>query len=101
MKRRGNWISGIVLTVIAASLTFGTAHPHRASKAHQGDGQFLANRQNHGAYESGVVCGGDPAAYGLESAHHGPDSGTPGKADGCYRIDGTDPALDDENPAID
>jgi hypothetical protein len=38
------------------------------------------------------------AGFGLETAHHGPDAGTPGKADGCYAVVG-DPA--DDNPAID
>jgi len=42
-----------------------------------------------------------PAWYGLETAHHGADSGVPGKGDGCYMADGS-PALgqDDQNPAI-
>lgn len=75
------------------------AHPHRASNAHGGTGQVIANGQNHagGALPpGGVRCGGDPAAYGLETAHHGPDAGTPGKADGgCYTI-----AEADRNPGI-
>jgi hypothetical protein len=80
---------------------FAFAHPHVASPAHGGVGQELANGQNHGEYSSsGEVCGGDPAAYGLESAHHGPDSGTPGSADGCYQVDSMPPGSDDENPAI-
>jgi hypothetical protein len=101
MQRRGNWTRGLLAASIVVSIGFAAAHPHEASKAHQGEGQVIANAQNHGAYVSGEVCGGDPAAYGLESAHHGPDSGTPGKADGCYQLDGTVPALDDQNPAID
>jgi hypothetical protein len=36
---------------------------------------------------------GDPAFYGLESAHHGPDAGDPGKDEGCYA------ALDDDGGA--
>lgn len=72
------------------------AHPHQAN------GQVIANGQNHGPYSStGLVCGGDPAAYGLETAHHGPDSGTPGKGDGCYQLDSMPPGSDDQNPAID
>lgn len=65
--------------------------PHRASPAHQGSGQVLANGQNHGPYSTttiGLVCSGAPASYGLETAHHGPDSGTAGKGDGCYQADG-------------
>lgn len=75
-----------------------SAHPHTAGPKDQ----VLANGQNHGPFVSGVTCGGDPAAYGLETAHHGPDAGTPGKADGCYRTTGgVAPRLDDQNPAID
>ena len=74
------------------------AHPHRASNAHDGAGQIIANGQNHSGGPlppGGVRCGGDPAAYGLETAHHGPDAGTPGKADGgCYTINTWD------NPGI-
>jgi hypothetical protein len=77
------------------------AHPHEAEPAHDGQGQVIANGQNHGPFVNGVTCGGDPAAYGLESAHHGPDAGTAGKADGCYQTTGSvAPGLDDENPAI-
>lgn len=78
-----------------------SAHPHRSSAAHQGAGQELANGQNHGPYGSGVSCGGDPAAYGLETAHHGPDAGTPGKGDGCYMTTGgVAPGADVANPVI-
>lgn len=86
-------VAGLVLALGAASVS---AHPHRAN------GQVIANGQNHGPFsEAGEVCGGDPAAYGLETAHHGPDSGTPGKGDGCYQLDSMPPGSDDENPAID
>lgn len=82
-----------------------SAHPHVSSAAHQGAGQVLANGANHGAYVnvSGIrtSCGGDPGSYGLESAHHGPDSGTPGNADGCYQVDaGLTPAQDVASPVI-
>lgn len=90
--------------IIVAGVGFATpasAHPHTASVAHQGAGQPLANSQNHGPYVNGVSCGGDPAAYGLETAHHGPDAGTPGKADGCYRTTGgVAPGRDVANPVI-
>jgi hypothetical protein len=77
------------------------AHPHQTSVAHQNEGQVLANGQNHGPFFSGVSCGGDPAAYGLETAHHGPDAGTAGKADGCYATTGgVPPAQDVVNPVI-
>jgi hypothetical protein len=77
------------------------AHPHVASTAHGGSGQELANGQDHGPFSGGVACGGDAAAYGLESAHHGPDAGVPGKADGCYMTTGgVAPGSDVENPVI-
>ena len=73
--------------------------------------QQLANGQNHPAFQAvnadglrlsceGVqeLPGTGPAGYGLETAHHGPDSGEPGKADGCFATVGN-PV--DNNPAID
>jgi hypothetical protein len=95
----------IGLAAIGALLLAGAApvaaHPHLAANGQAGDGQVLANGQLHGAFVNGVSCGGDPAAYGLESAHHGPDAGTPGRADGCYMTTGgVAPGLDVENPAI-
>jgi hypothetical protein len=74
------------------------AHPHTIAK----NGQVIANGQLHAPFVDGVSCGGDPAAYGLETAHHGPDAGDSGKADGCYRTTGgVPPAADDRNTAID
>jgi hypothetical protein len=85
------------------------AHPHVVSTHHHD--QVLANGQNHPGFgptdESGLrhSCEGvlepansGPAGYGLETAHHGPDAGTPGKADGCYATQGNP---QDNNPAID
>jgi hypothetical protein len=92
-----------VASVAALGISAGpaAAHPHVVSVAHQGDGQVIANAQNHEPFISGVDCGGDPAAYGLESAHHGPDAGTPGKADDCYMTTGgVSPLLDVANPVI-
>ena len=85
------------------------AHPHVVTtRTHA---QVLANGQNHPGFqpvnEDGLrlSCEGilepansGPAGYGLETAHHGPDSGDPGKGDGCYAVVG-DPT--DGNPAID
>jgi hypothetical protein len=66
-----------------------------------GEEQVIANGQNHGPFANGVACGGDPAAYGLETAHHGPDAGTPGRGDGCYQTTGgVPPGEDVENPVI-
>ena len=103
MNRTAARISVITATV-AVSL-FGavgtaSAHPHKVAPAHQGSGQVLANEANHAPFVAGVTCGGDSAAYGLETAHHGPDSGTQGKGDGCYQIDGTVPAQDVASPVI-
>ena len=87
-----------------AGLAFATpaaAHPHVVSVAHSGTGQIIANAQNHAPFVNGISCGGDPVAYGLESAHHGPDAGTPGRADGCYATTGgVPPAADVSNPVI-
>jgi hypothetical protein len=85
------------------------AHPHVASPSSHD--QVLANGQNHPGFQAinedglrlscaGVLEPADagPAGFGLETAHHGPDAGTPGKADGCYATEGNPT---DENPAID
>ena len=78
--------------------------------------QQLANGQNHPGFqpvnEDGLrlSCEGTlepansgPAGFGLETAHHGPDAGDPGKDDGCYAAV-PDPQTGlpaDSNPAID
>lgn len=95
----------IITAAAAATLLIGVSpaasHPHKASPAHDGSGQVIANGQNHAPFVSGLSCGGDPAAYGLETAHHGPDAGTAGRGDGCYATTGgVAPGSDVENPAI-
>jgi len=103
---------GALLLAAAAPVA---AHQHNAEFGQAGDGQVLANGQNHprflpngdGTFSSCVSYGPIPgntigsAWFGLETAHHGPDSGDPGKGDGCYMADGS-PGLgqDDQNPAI-
>lgn len=93
--------------LVGASIVAGTlgvtglpagAHPHTIKH----NGQVIANGQNHAPFVNGVSCGGDPAAYGLETAHHGPDAGTPGRADdGCYQTTGSvPPGQDVANPVI-
>lgn len=107
----------------AAAVVPALAHDHYAENAHQGAGQVLANSGNHpkfaasggGTYtscESNGPFTGDTisnAWYGLETAHHGPDSGDPGKNDGfdaagvpirCYTADGNPATSDDQNPGI-
>jgi hypothetical protein len=97
-----------IAPLAAASVAF--AHPHAAEHAHGGQGQVIANGQNHPAFINGESCdtfthlpGYGPAWYGLETAHHGPDAGTPGKGDGCYQIEGRLSPLDpasDRNPGL-
>ena len=90
--------AGALALAVAAPVS---AHPHQVSVAHQGAGQVIANGQLHGAFVNGQACGGDPAAYGLETAHHGPDAGTAGNADGCYlTTGGVAPGADVANPVI-
>lgn len=100
--------------LVAGSAGAALAHDHYAAPAHQGAGQVLANSGNHpkfiangdGTYSSCVSYGPVPndtiskAWYGLETAHHGPDSGTHGRGDGCYTADGNPVTSDDRNPAI-
>ncbi|MEJ7568324.1 MAG: hypothetical protein WKF41_08655 [Gaiellaceae bacterium] len=90
-----------VCAALAAAALIGPtaalAHPHVVSTS----GQVLANGQNHAPFVNGTSCGGDPAAYGLETAHHGPDAGTPGRADGCYQTTGSvPPGQDVASPVI-
>jgi hypothetical protein len=86
-----------------------SAHPHVVNNPNHP--QEIANAQNHPSYvvdpDTGLStsCEGedvpaDPVFYGLETAHHGPDAGTSGKADGCYAGVG-EPSPPDTNPAID
>lgn len=99
------------LSLLAASAVAVSAHSHVIGK----NGQVIANGQNHPAFvfdaETGkyVSCdtytllpGFGPAWYGVETAHHGPDSLNPGKGDGCYAADSSPAGEgDDVNPAID
>lgn len=107
--------SRITVSTIAVVATVGFAaapagaHPHVvATRSHT---QVLANGQNHPGFQpvnaegfrlscSGILepANTGPAGYGLETAHHGPDAGSPGKADGCFATEGN-PI--DRNPAID
>jgi hypothetical protein len=102
------------------ALAFGTAavaaHEHVVNDGTDNERQ-IAGGQNHpqfirdpatGLFLSctlpgyGIPGNFGPAWYGLETAHHGPDSATPGKGDSCYAADAS-PAgeADDVNPAID
>lgn len=106
----------ILLGILGLGLFLGAtpaaAHVHKTEKNPHHD-QELANGQNHPGFNvvDGLLvsCEGTdepedigPAGYGLETAHHGPDQGTPGNADGCYAgfssTGGSRP--DDTNPGI-
>jgi hypothetical protein len=97
-------ITAAVLAGLALAVPAGAAaHVHVVTGGNHA--QQLANGQNHApfVFANGLFssCGQvDPAGYGLETAHHGPDQGTPGKADGCFALT-TPPAQTDNNPAID
>jgi hypothetical protein len=105
----------MILAVLLIPAIPVAAHEHFAENGQAGDGQVLADGQNHprflpngdGTFSScesyGPVPGGSigNAWFGLETAHHGPDSGDPGKGDSCYTADGSPGAgQDDQNPAI-
>lgn len=97
-----------LLTASAAAVS---AHQHVVGI----NGQVIAGGQNHPAfiYDAAtgkylscdtytLLSGFGPAWYGLETAHHGSDSGDPGKGDGCYAADASPLSeADDVNPAID
>jgi len=98
-------------SLLAASAVAVSAHAHAVGS----NGQVIANGQNHPAFvfdaatgkfvscdTNTLLPGYGPAWYGLETAHHGPDSLEPGKGDGCYAADASPLGeADDVNPAID
>lgn len=109
MRGRFSWavVAAALFTVALAGPVAG--HPHIVSNPNHD--QLLANGQNHPGFQpvnadglrlscEGVLepANAGPAGYGLETAHHGPDAGAPGKADGCYATVGNP---QDNNPAID
>lgn len=97
----------VPITVAAAFLLIGAApalaHPHIVSPS----GQVIARGQNHPRFINGLACVSygpavtvpavpvGPAWFGLETAHHGPDAGTPGRADECYQTTGSVPPGED------
>ena len=106
MKRMMTMIAAGASVLVLAALP-AAAHPHEVANRHHT--QVLANAQNHPSFVdqgalflscAGVAepTGSGPAGYGLETAHHGPDAGTLGQADGCFATQG---APQDNNPAID
>ena len=102
------------IVLVGTVAAFGAAAP-AAAHVHVAENaahvQQLANGQNHPGFQPAnaaglrLSCAGvlepanaGPAGFGLETAHHGPDAGTPGKADGCYAVVGNPM---DGSPAID
>ena len=99
----------LLMTAMLA-IVAGTASAHSHVASNPDPDQTLANGQNHPLFVSdpntglstsceGVqeLPGTGPAFYGIETAHHGPDAGDPGKDDGCYATQGTP---QDNNPGI-
>ena len=110
MRRNPRTVFAIVVSAgVGFAAAPAGAHPHVVTtRSHT---QVLANGQNHPGFQpvndeglrqscSGTLepANSGPAGYGLETAHHGPDAGTPGKADGCFATEGNPT---DSNPAID
>jgi len=112
MKRLRRLLTAMLAGAALLAISVGSvsAHAHVIGS----NGQVIANGQNHYAF----VAQGDgtyltcdtftalanqgPAWYGVETAHHGRDSGDPGKGDGCYLADASPSGeADDVNPAID
>jgi hypothetical protein len=108
IRRSAALLAAVALSAASASAV--AAHQHQIGQ----NGQVIANGQNHYAF----VAQGDgtfltcdtftalanvgPAWFGLETAHHGPDSGDAGRGDGCYLADASPLSeADDVNPAID
>ena len=108
-------LAGAALALVLGTATV-AAHEHVVNQGTDQEVQ-IANGQSHPQFkvdpETGlfmsctlpgytIPANFGEAWYGLETAHHGPDSADPGKGDGCYAADAS-PAgeADDVNPAID
>lgn len=106
-------VAAVTATMIVGLAGPAAAHTHKVTTGN-GTVVELANGASHTIFppdedgdgyrdSCGVLDGqaSNHAAYGLETAHHGPDE-EPGRGDGCYTIYGSplDPA-NDTNPAID
>ena len=103
----------LLMTAMLAVLGAGPAAAHLHFIATPSHDQLIANGQNHPGFvvdsETGLItsCEGvlepansGPAGYGLETAHHGPDAGTPGKGDECYAVVDDAPPPPVTNPVI-
>ena len=105
-----------VTLILALGTAAVAAHEHVVNDGTDQE-RVIANGQNHPQFIRDATSGlffsctlpgyaipsnFGPAWYGLETAHHGPDSGEAGKGDGCYKADAAPGGeVDDVNPAID
>lgn len=108
-RAAGLIVVGVVLAALALAPA-AWAHPHNVVTG-DGSQQVIANGQNHPAFSNGLSCDSSgtagPAWYGLETAHHGPDAGQPGRGAGgqdpyaCYQTTGgVAPGADVQSPVI-
>jgi hypothetical protein len=102
----------LLMTAMLAVLA-GTAaaHPHVATNPDPD--QPIAHGQLHPGFfvdpDTGLSTscegvlepegGSGPAFFGLETAHHGPDAGDPGKDEGCYAAEGGPPPPPSHDPS--
>ena len=105
--------AAVATALLAVAFSVGTVAAH--SHVIGSNGQIIADGQNHPGFvfdattgkwvsclTNTLLPGFGPAWYGVETAHHGPDSLDPGKGDGCYAADASPAGEgDDVNPAID
>lgn len=114
------FVSGLVTVGLLSVAGSAFAHPHTT----EGSGQELANGASHPAFAQvepgyfvssgfdayvdtqvalyGASANSANSGYGLETAHHGVDQGTPGKADDQFAGYGetTAKSPEDSNPGI-
>jgi hypothetical protein len=102
----------LLMTAMLAVVGAGTAAAHSHVVNNPNHQQELANEQNHPAFAFNPTTGlstscegvnelpnTGPAFYGLETAHHGPDAGDPGKDEGCYAAEGRPPPPPSHDPS--
>jgi hypothetical protein len=104
----------VMLALVAQSTS---AHTHHVTTGN-GEDVTIANGVNHekpvytddgtGTGGTATICDLEsehPGSYGIETAHHGPDTGQPGNSDRCFQTtyhgSQVPASLNDNNPAID
>jgi hypothetical protein len=115
-------VLALILALVAQSTS---AHTHTIDpdgdgeplKKGNGETVYLANGVNHekpvftddgtGSGGSVTICDLEsqhPGSYGIETAHHGPDTGQPGNSDRCfettYQGSQVPASMNDSTPAI-